>query len=453
MALTDKLVQINKLKLQLDELQPMSLENEKKLWGKIRLEWNFNSNHIEGNTLTYGETQLLLMFDKTTGDHELREYDEMKAHDVAIHMVKEWAKDKSRDLTENDIRELNKIILVQAYWKDAITTDGQSTRRLIKVGEYKEYPNSVRQKNGEIFEYASPFETPHKMADLMQWYRNNDIQHPLVFASQFHYDFIRIHPFDDGNGRLARLLVNYVLMKHDYPPIVIRSSEKEKYLTALNKADVGDLNAFHEYMADQLISSLEMANKAAHGESIEDIDDVEKEVSLWKKQFTGKADVIPKSFEQIHNLYKNGFRELLVVFTEKMKQFEDLFNTTEVKGWGNGGNYENAGIESIDRSFVEWEKQFDGDRPQSMRPDEYKYILMDVEFKGFVKNGKNTFDQTCKLAIEFMPYHYQISVNDVQQRENLYSKYITAEDIKSIASFAVKDVFEKIKSKVQPNNP
>jgi len=105
--LTDKLEQVKKLKESLDALLPMSVENERAFWKKIRLDWNYNSNHIEGNTLTYGETQLLLMFDKTTGDHELREYQEMKAHDVAIHMVKEWAKDKSRFLTENDIRELN----------------------------------------------------------------------------------------------------------------------------------------------------------------------------------------------------------------------------------------------------------------------------------------------------------------------------------------------------------
>jgi Fic family protein len=329
MALTDRLVQINKLKLGLDELQPMSLENEKKLWNKIRLDWNFNSNHIEGNTLTYGETQLLLMFDKTTGDHELREYDEMKAHDVAIHMVKEWAKDKARDLSENDIRELNKIILVQAYWKDAITPDGQSTRRQIKVGEYKEYPNSVRQKNGEIFEYASPFETPHKMADLMQWYRNNEIQHPLIFASQFHYDFIRIHPFDDGNGRIARLLVNYVLMKFDYPPIVIKSSEKEKYLTALNKADVGDLNAFHEYMADQLISSLEMATKVGLGENIDEEGDLDKKISMLKMEIAeiDKDNEVQLRFDKnvFEGIYDSWLTLLMTKAIVQIKKFDDLF--------------------------------------------------------------------------------------------------------------------------------
>ncbi len=327
MALPDKLVQINKLKLELDELLPMSVENERTFWKKIRLDWNFNSNHIEGNTLTYGETQLLLIFDKTTGDHELREYEEMRAHDVAIHMIKEWAKDKSRDINEMDIRELNKTILVQAYWKDAVTPDGQSTRRQIKVGEYKEYPNSVRLKNGEIFEYVSPLETPQKMADLMNWYRNNDIQHPLVLASQLHYDFIRVHPFDDGNGRVARLLVNYVLMKNDYPPIIVKTAEKEKYLTALNKADVGDLNTFHEYMADELIFSLELAIKAVKGESIEEEDDYIKEIRELKHR-THEAK-FPKTPGLVYEVFEKIKRDVWPKIETMLKNFDELFTESK----------------------------------------------------------------------------------------------------------------------------
>jgi Fic family protein len=291
MSLADKLKEIDHLKTKLDKLLPMSAEHERTFWKKIRLDWNFNSNNIEGNTLTYGETQLLLIFDKTTGDHELREYEEMKAHDAAIHLIKDWAKDKERDLFEKDIRELNKIILVKPYWKEAQTSDGQPTRREIKVGEYKEFPNSVRLKNGEIFEYASPSETPIKMANLMNWYKKSDM-HPVILASQLHYDFIRIHPFDDGNGRVARLLVNYVLMKNGFPPIVIKTKDKENYLTALNKADVGDLEAFHEYVAEQVIASLKMTIRAAKGENIDDKGDLDKRLNLFEKNISKHSDYV-----------------------------------------------------------------------------------------------------------------------------------------------------------------
>jgi Fic family protein len=327
--LTDKLEQVKKLKESLDALLPMSVENERAFWKKIRLDWNYNSNHIEGNTLTYGETQLLLMFDKTTGDHELREYQEMKAHDVAIHMVKEWAKDKSRFLTENDIRELNEIILVQPYWKEAETYDGQPTRRQIKVGAYKEHPNSVRLKNGETFEYASPLETPQKMAELIEMYRNSTIREAVMNAAQLHYSFIRIHPFDDGNGRVARLITNYELMKNDFPPIIVKSTEKEKYLTALQKADAGDLAAFHEYIADQLIWSLELAINAAKGNNIEEKGDLDKKLALLKMEIANVDVDNDMKVEFNKNIFLNIFdswlSELLKGLIVNIKKFDEFF--------------------------------------------------------------------------------------------------------------------------------
>ncbi len=159
---------------------------------------------------------MLLIFGETKGNHNKREYDEMEAHDVAYEKIKEWATDKERPLTEMDIKNLNKLILVQPFWKEAITSNGQNTRRLIKIGAYKEFPNSVRLPNGEIFDYASPTETPIQMGDLIQWYRNEEEKkemHPVTLAAMLHYRFVRIHPFDDGNGRISRLLVNYVLLQ------------------------------------------------------------------------------------------------------------------------------------------------------------------------------------------------------------------------------------------------
>ncbi|WP_341842437.1 hypothetical protein [Chitinophaga caseinilytica] len=159
---------------ELKSLPPMSEENRRRLDQKIRLEFNYNSNHLEGNTLTYGETQLLLLFDKTTGNHDLREYEEMKAHDVAFEMIKQWASEPDRPLTEAGLRELHRILLVRPFWKEALTPDGQPTRREIQIGAYKSYPNSVRLQNGEIFHYATPEETPIKMGELIAWYREEE---------------------------------------------------------------------------------------------------------------------------------------------------------------------------------------------------------------------------------------------------------------------------------------
>src|SRR5580692_5393338 len=94
----------------LRRLKPMSAENQERLEKKFRLEFNFNSNHLEGNTLTYTETELLLILGETASGkgHQIREYQEMKGHDVAYALVKGWAADKDHRLTEADIKDLNR---------------------------------------------------------------------------------------------------------------------------------------------------------------------------------------------------------------------------------------------------------------------------------------------------------------------------------------------------------
>lgn len=322
---------VDELHTELKALLPLNAEVEQKLHKKFRLEFNYNSNHLEGNTLTYSETELLLIFDDTKGNHTLREYEEMKAHDVAYQTIEDWAKDPEHELTERDIRNLNQLILVRDFWKDAITPDGQSTRRKIKVGEYKEHPNSVRLQNGEMFHYTAPGDVLAAMQELMQWYRDERTGlHPLTLAAMFHYKFVCIHPFDDGNGRLARLLMNYVLLKNGYPPIVIKSKEKADYLRALNRADAGIFEDFISYISNQEIWSLGIYLRAANGESVEEKDDLEKEIELFKKSIDPKKLVpLQRTNENVLNVIRQSFLPFVDNLLPRINQFEDLFFNIE----------------------------------------------------------------------------------------------------------------------------
>lgn len=224
-----------------NERKPLSESLQKRLDRKFILEFNYNSNHIEGNQLTYGQTEILLLFGKVVSEANMRDLEEMKSHDVALKMMISDAKDSSKPLTEAFIRQLHQVMFREDYEESRSYPDGHVATYTVHVGRYKTRPNSVRTRTGELFEYASPEETPSLMYDLVNWYNeetNNSHLTPIELAALFHYRFIRIHPFEDGNGRVSRLLMNYILLRDNYPMIVIRHTDKNRYLDALNKTDI-----------------------------------------------------------------------------------------------------------------------------------------------------------------------------------------------------------------------
>ena len=222
-------------------IQPVSDRDRERLSRRFTIDYNYNSNHIEGNTLTYGQTELLLLFGKVIGEAEFRDCEEMKASNVGLKMMLSEATENKQPLTQNFIRTLHKTLLREDYTVYRNLPGGMQTSYTIHAGQYKTRPNSVITRYGDRFEYASPEETPALMTDLINWYNSEEELgrlSPVELAALFHYRYIRIHPFEDGNGRIARLMVNYILSRHGYPMIVVRSRLKQAYLEALHQADL-----------------------------------------------------------------------------------------------------------------------------------------------------------------------------------------------------------------------
>lgn len=222
-------------------LKPLSDRDRELLSRRFTIDFNYNSNHIEGNTLTYGQTEILLLFGKVVGEAEAKDVHEMTASNVGLKMMVEEAHLKEVPLTQNFIRTLHKTILREDYTVYRNLPGGEVTSYTIHAGRYKTRPNSVVARYGDRFEYASPEETPSLMSDLIDWYNDaeqSDKFTPVELAAIFHYRYIRIHPFEDGNGRIARLMMNYILTRHGYPMIVVRSRKKNDYLEALHKTDL-----------------------------------------------------------------------------------------------------------------------------------------------------------------------------------------------------------------------
>ncbi len=252
-------------------IQPLSEKDRDRLSRRFTVDFNYNSNHIEGNTLTYGQTEILLLFGKVIGEADVRDVQEMAASNVGLKMMEEVAMMKEMPLTQNFIRTLHKTLLREDYTVYRTLPDGQQTSYVIHAGQYKTRPNSVITRYGDRFEYASPEETPNLMTDLVDWYNEAEQEgklSPVELAALFHYRYIRIHPFEDGNGRIARLMVNFILARHNYPMIVVRSRNKSEYLEALHQTDIevgpvpsdgahaliGDIRPFMKYF-NQLVAT------------------------------------------------------------------------------------------------------------------------------------------------------------------------------------------------------
>ncbi len=437
------LAKINGLKSDLSSFEPLNAEGQNLLWEKYRLEWNFNSNHIEGNTMTYGQTELLLRLgdDFRAQNNSLRDVNEMRAHDTAIYMIRDWAQDASRQLIEKDIRELNELILVKDYWSEAQTPDGRSTPKRIKVGEYKAHPNHVRLASGDIFKYAEPHEVPAKMNDLISWYAGAKNEHPLIVAAYLHYKFVVIHPFDDGNGRVSRLLMNLHLMKNGFPPLIIKSEDKKNYLYALSQADTGDFDSFVAYLGNQLIWSLEIALKAARGESIEEDGDLKKEIAVWKKNEAGSLKNSPKRdggffravyIDTVRPIFTEIVRTIETEFIEFYPQMK--FMTIAITTTSGLRMLDNISDENLKEKFS---------------PLKDDHIAIELRLT-LIKKTKAVLildeDVFYRILVSLDEYSYYFNFeNDSKCYEKDYSMLFSKKEISEVTNKGIREIFEKIK--------
>ena len=345
---------MNKIETLLQEwqtLQPLKEADQTRLDRKFMLEFNYNSNHIEGNTLTYGQTEMLLMFGKVVDEADMKDLEEMKASNVGLKMVKEIALDKEQPLTEYFIRTLHKTLLREDYTVYRQLPDGTSTSYVVHAGQYKTRPNSVITATGERFEYASPEETPALMTDLLQWYNQAEAEGamtPIELATLFHYRYIRIHPFEDGNGRISRLMVNYILYRHGYPMIVVKSKDKNNYLIVLNKCDVAvgpvpsdgahaelsQISPFVEYMSKCLIRALEISIRCAKGKRIEEADDWKKNLKTKYRNQINKPEITDEAIQQI---VAEDYPTILQLVDDELSEFYSIF--TSVSWWPSKAGY------------------------------------------------------------------------------------------------------------------
>ena len=435
----EEIKQALQLKAELDRLRPMDKEQESRIMQKFRLDWNYHSNHLEGNSLTYGETKALLLFGVTAQGKPLKDTLEIKGHNEAINWVLEMIQGE-RPLTESFIRELHSLLLQDSY-QESKNAAGEIVPRKISAVKYKTTPNHVQTVTGEIFYFATPEETPAKMFDLLNWYREKAEEkniNPLLVAAEFHYKFIRIHPFDDGNGRTARILMNFILMQFGYPPVIIKTEDKANYFVALQLADAGNIDAFINYIAQNLVRSLEIMIAGAKGEDIEEEDDLDKEIALFEQRLSSfnEINIIKK-----HTIDKEFTKYFIFEFVKKLTmtnvKFDRLYESSLFNiQIGNNINYL---VQSNYLSFLEinFDKIFDN-----------KEISFEYAFKNLKKLKLLESYFFIKIEIKFLPTKIEVNLNNRQVIDIQYIKNKVDDSIDKIVKEETKRHKKFIEQKI-----
>ncbi|GIV42779.1 MAG: hypothetical protein KatS3mg034_2089 [Vicingaceae bacterium] len=223
------LIEIDKLNKQIVSLRPLKKNLLKRLKEYYKIGITYSSNAIEGNTLTECETKIVLEEGITIAGKPLKHHLEAVGHADAFEYLYKLLKKPS--IQENDIKKLHKIFYQKIDEKNA--------------GKYRKIQVYI---TGSHYLPPKPQELPSLMKELIKWYQSQT-NHPVITAALLHQKFVIIHPFVDGNGRVARLLMNLHLMKNQFPPTVIPPVLRAEYIAFLEKSHQ-DTTPFVEFIAN-----------------------------------------------------------------------------------------------------------------------------------------------------------------------------------------------------------
>ena len=282
----------------LDKFRPLPSALVKNLEDWFRVELTYNSNAIEGNTLTRRETAIVIEKGLTVGGKSLKEHLEATNHSQALYYLNELLK-KSSPFNGKDILSIHSLILKGIDDENA--------------GHYRSVPVRI---SGSAVITPNPRKVPDLMEEFEIWLASGHLLHPVTFAAEAHYRLVTIHPFVDGNGRTARLLMNLILMKEGYPPAIIRKKDRLSYISSLEKAQLGgNKEDYERIIAKAIERSLNIYLKAVQGETAEEtskallkigelakaVDETIATIRYWTKEGILEVEEITPSGYQLYS--------------------------------------------------------------------------------------------------------------------------------------------------------
>jgi len=440
---TPYLVEIEKLQADIDGCGKLDDDILNKINYKLRLDWNYYSNRMEGGTLTRPETKQV-MAGVSVAAKPLNDVKEMSGHDKAVQEILHISKGNMR-ISEKRMKSLHHLIMNE-----------DDDKKAALIGKWKKENNEVINYKGEKQLFQSWKEVPeaiHKLLDRTNaeldayFAKKKNAKHPLFIASDFHLDFLYIHPFYDGNGRSARLLTNLILISCGYPPIIITDATKEVYYRFISEVQSygADKELFYSLMGNQMVETQKLILNAIEGKDLSDEDDFDKELALLKNQLGQGSDKIELEHGQVDmkKFIQDNFTPVIDGLIEKGKKLSEFYKSNQIDF-----RIGNLGLSSnLSKAKVDFMKGI-----EMIEPDGFHSLKIEIDLLNFIKNGLQTFNTHWKLEASFDKVKYSIEFNSEGAKksfEKLYHQHLTLEEGKNIIDAFGHHVLNEIKRRVQ----
>jgi len=226
----------------LDRYRPLPKVLKANLDEWFKVELTYTSNAIEGSTLSRKETAMVVEKGLTVAGKTLKEHLEAVNHAEALEWAPKWIGKKRKDILERDLLNLHQLILKK------IDDDNSGKYRNVRV-----------RIAGSTVIFPNPAKVPELMKDFFVWMQAKTERHCLQTAADAHFKLVTIHPFVDGNGRTARLLMNILLMQEGYPPALIRKEDRMRYIDAVEKGQLrGELEDYYQIIYEAVDRSFDI---------------------------------------------------------------------------------------------------------------------------------------------------------------------------------------------------
>lgn len=436
MTYTEVKVKIDELKQLVETQGVLSNEQLETVYKKFRLEWNYNSNGMEGNMLTVEEAESILNGLLEVHQKSFKDVLELKKHDTVIRDILRVGKTELK-LSEKAIKEIHAKILYE-----------EDVEKLQQLGQYKLEPNEFINYKGDKYSFASPQEVQKQMRELIS--RTNEAlayvqrgkkyaPHSIDVALNFLIDYMGIRPFTQGSERVGFILTNQILVSLGYTPFWITDEENEAYYRYL--VDIlcyeGTKEPLFKHVGELILRSQQMVSDISEGKSIDAEGDIMNQIALLKKALKAKDEEQLKKLKSeqvISSLYNDSIQAMYLEVDQKIKSsFKDLFDEITT-------SYINVSVQE-DSEVLQEEIMLEA---EDISWSEVDGILSTTSLHGF-KLANDAEVVTIELNCEFQEMEFIVDLGEGYVISKTYEQGLDAEEIKEVSNHICTQIIKYIK--------